>query len=1360
MMLRQVHTLGRIRIRIRRIATCTCAIATGGTGGATASTLRRNAFGNNGLRRRPLTTVKEGEDEAANDYAAATTTGTGTGTGSDGTLFSDVNAPSLESAATTAAKAPNGAGSGLPPPPPPLSSSLSSPSSAGGIGLPPPPPPLSSLASASVSASASASASTVGAKSFKLPPPPPPLNIVGGASAEQKASSNMTVSGKAVRADSIGKANGGDKYGSKGPKRIIIDDILFGKPPPTDTAAAPTGSVLPIADEQDDNTDNEDEHVDAHVTFHPLTTAQSRAEMHGASKKGSNDGTTGNRSSSMVGLLSDIDDGESIPAESHDEKDREQNDEVELEDPIGRTVSGSTSILPRADLSDLLPPSLGDGDEKPSFRSKSLLPSVESLFDEEGNKKKNLRIGTGVPDAYRIKKETDNSENGRKGRRKRKGGISSTNSRRTVASPSVLDQSVQIKAIQDGPRIRYGTGKIAQLAKGCVMASSGKTLVMSTVVHESSSPSSSSALSSGASSKDRRVADAMKRQCRKHTGMLPLTVSYSERYAGAGKIPTNKSRRDNMRPTEAETLASRAIDRALRPLLPREYYGSDDAIEINCSVQSFDVSGDTLSGDPIAVAINAASSALLRSGLPISEPVGAVRLCLDCEGSVTFDPSPEQVESAQLDLLVAATRNDIVMIEFGANAPRAYRDDADNDDEAESNIYANRSPGISEEVVADLLRLAHATIQNIIDEQKRDAVVGSPDDKSVSDANLMAELGLDVSNIPSNRLEDDLPEGEDEVAAKEIIEEAFQFISSRLGEAARRLFGSGLSDSNIKVSDSNPVEASIYDGEPLLEKSVRGRREHLVRQEISRLLSDEFVPAKEDLCALYQIIKASEDGGALDDLVSSMNERLLKEAMSRCAIELGTRGDGRAGPNHQGLLSIRPIEANVPLLPDMVHGSALFSRGETQVLCTATLGAPREGLAISDPYATTSSSTALAESSRSEKGPYDDLPVGSLRFLKNQQALESDLNSKRVRADREMTGDSGSLGEARRAFLHYDFPSYSTGEPRRPGPAVNRRAIGHGTLAERGILPILPPPATFPYTIRMTSEVTSSNGSSSMASVCGATLALLDAGVPILAPAAGVSVGLVRNESNSEESYAYLLDLTGTEDHYGEMDFKVCGTDNGLTAMQLDVKRPVPLDIVIQAMDVAREGRNAILLSMSADAEASSAGVIQDLAPRRRPKPSAPRVEIVRFDPARKRDLVGPGGAVLKQLEDRYGVSLDLSQEGQCLLYGNDGPAVSKAKAAVQDLVADVVEGEIYQGTVIEIKDFGAVVELLRNKEGLLHVSELGSDETQHPEGNFGLVRKELGIGDQISVRCIGVDPVQGHIKLSRKSLVNDDLVV
>ena len=1178
----------------------------------------------------------------------------------------------------------SGAGIGLLPPPPPPSSS-----SKRGIGLPPPPPLSSSLSSSS------------SGSRFVLPPPPP-LNIVGVSGKVTRSSNPATAGQQAVGA--TGSAGDGGGGGSKGPKKIVIDDILFGKKP----SPAMVGSNVELpSDEQKDS----DEHIDAHITFHPLTTAQYRGEGTSANPVEKSRASNDNEEQDEVVEMEDENDAENSPGILPDISDDDNPivlrivsdsrtgttiyDDVRtgttrVQDSrtgttLSRTVNESTgtTILPRADLSSLLPPLAGDGGDVPTFRSKSLLPSVDFLFDEDGNKKKNLRIGTGIPDAYRIEKDDDNEkeQRGRRGKKKADGAP-----RRAVVGPSVRDQSVRIKTIQDGPRIVYGTGKIAQLAKGCVMASSGKTLVMTTVVHESN-PSSSA-------SEDRRVADAVKRQCRKHTGLLPLTVSYSERYAGVGKIPTNQARRDNMRPTAAETLASRAIDRALRPLLPREYYDNEDAIEINCSVQSFDASGDTVSGDPVAVAINAASSALLRSGLPFTEPVGAVRLCLDCAGTVIFDPSPEQMDDAQLDLLVAATRNDIVMIEFGGNPPRAYREDAD-DEKAESVIYANRTPGIPEDVVADLLRLAHASIQGIIEEQERDAVDETQTDDiqvSVSDAELFAELGLDASNLPSTcstaQKEDGIQRREDDVPAKQIIEQAFQFISSRLGDAAQRLFGSTFADSTLESSDFNPGGATIHDGEPLLAKSVRGRREHLVRQEISRLLSEEFVPVK-NLRTLYENIVLGEDRGVLDALSSSIHERLLKEAMSRCAIELGTRGDGRAGPNHQGLLTVRPIEAHAPLLPDVVHGSALFSRGETQVLCTTTLGAPREGLPINDTYAPTSNSLPQSVSA-DEKGPYDDLPVGSLRFLKNQQALESDLNSKRVKADRDMTGASGSLGEARRAFLHYDFPSYSTGETRRPGPTVNRRAIGHGSLAERGVLPILPPPAAFPYTIRMTSEVTSSNGSSSMASVCGATLALLDAGVPILAPVAGVSIGLVRGDAcgkdKNEESFAYLLDLTGTEDHYGEMDFKVAGTDSGLTAMQLDVKRPVPLDIVIQAMDVAKEGRTAILSSMSAGANESSAGIIHQLEPRRRLKPSAPRVEIVRFDPARKRDLVGPGGAVLKQLEDRYGVSLDLSQEGQCLLYGNDAPAVSKAKSAVQDLVADVVEGEIYQGTIIEIK--------------------------------------------------------------------------
>lgn len=316
--------------------------------------------------------------------------------------------------------------------------------------------------------------------------------------------------------------------------------------------------------------------------------------------------------------------------------------------------------------------------------------------------------------------------------------------------------------------------------------------------------------------------------------------------------------------------------------------------------------------------------------------------------------------------------------------------------------------------------------------------------------------------------------------------------------------------------------------------------------------------------------------------------------------------------------------------------------------------------------------------------------------------------------------------------------------------------LGHGALAEKAILPVLPSPHRFPYAIRMTSEVTDSNGSSSMASVCGAMLALLDAGVPIVTPVAGVSVGLALpddpdtgTESINNRQYELLLDITGTEDYYGAMDFKIAGTYVGVTALQLDVKKPIPLSVLPDALELAKAGRQAMLNEMTSQCKES---VLGGLKHRSNLKDTTPRVEVVRFDPQRKRDLIGPGGAVLRQLEDRYDVAVDLTQEGQCLLFGTDKDMVQKAKSTVADLVADVIEGEVYEGTIVEIKDFGAIVELLRNKEGLLHVSEL-ADDISDPQGNFGAVKKHLKEGDKLKVLCTGVDPVHGSIRLSVKAL-------
>jgi len=340
------------------------------------------------------------------------------------------------------------------------------------------------------------------------------------------------------------------------------------------------------------------------------------------------------------------------------------------------------------------------------------------------------------------------------------------------------------------------------------------------------------------------------------------------------------------------------------------------------------------------------------------------------------------------------------------------------------------------------------------------------------------------------------------------------------------------------------------------------------------------------------------------------------------------------------------------------------------------------------------------------------------------------------------------LSERRRAFLQYDFPAYSKGEIQVGPRSANRREIGHSALAEKAILPTLPPASKFPYAIRMTSEVTSSNGSSSMASVCGVTLSLLDAGVPVSAPAAGVSVGLVKDASKN--SHQLLLDITGTEDHYGLMDFKVAGTAEKVTAMQLDVKEPVSFSIVTDALDLAKKGRVAILDEMKAQSKISSKGAISNLLHRPELKSSAPRSSVVTFDPARKKDLLGPGGVVIRQMEDRFNVSLDLTQEGQCLLFGDDKEMVRKAKAAVMDLVSDVEVGVAYQGTIVEIRDFGVIIELLRNKEALLHVSELAGKEKirGHPKGTLGLLNERFVAGQKVDVVCTAVDPVQGIISV------------
>ncbi|KAL7546837.1 hypothetical protein ACHAWF_010167 [Thalassiosira exigua] len=913
----------------------------------------------------------------------------------------------------------------------------------------------------------------------------------------------------------------------------------------------------------------------------------------------------------------------------------------------------------------------------------------------------------------------------------------------TVQPPMAL--KLHARGSEAFPSPEFVLDLITTQADGTVLGRSGSTDVLSTVVLDGSAPSPSlmaegkegDAQSSEGAAARRFLLDAVRRaDAESGAAFVPLQVDYRERFHAAGKIPGGVRRRDNSGPlSNSEVLAARAIDRTVRPWLLMGMASRSESssgvfpenIVVKCQVQSYDprpFASDLEDGasspdqrthsDPVALAVNSTIAALYQSAhsgsspsdLPLPEAAACVKLAVMGDGAVVFDPTPTELQESRMELLYAGTRDHALMLEFSANG----------------GLPAGADPGIPKDMVANALRMAREAIIPIIERQEalRDEHILQLERKKLEkDEGLMTDeevsrllgFGSSTMELGDSLSSEDSFNAED---GRKIIDEASEFVWSRVEGAALKVFGY---DPEGGSDDADREEMSLIHDGGLLSKKVRGRREYVLRAEIGRLLDEEFAPDGAHLKNLYRLAVPEDGSGSeyLAALSDHVNEATMKRAMAECS-KKRFRADGRLGLN-----VVRPISATAPVFPDS--------------------GAPREGMPIIEPYAGIADKGAGTDVA---KGDDENVPVGSLRFLRNQAEMDSDMNTRRVVAGREMTGDSGILSEVKRAFLHYDFPDFSTGVVKsRVGASTNRRAIGHGNLAEKAILPALPHVSDFPYTIRLTSEVTSSNGSSSMASACGASLALLDAGVPLVAPVAGVSVGLA---PGSEE---LLLDITGTEDHYGDMDFKICGTRGGITAMQLDVKRPLPVETVLAALDLAKEGRIAILGAM----EKECGDTLPGLNPRAFMKSTAPRIEVIRFDPNRKRDLVGPGGAVLRQLEDRFDVSLDLSQEGRCLIFGPLA-SVSEAKHVIMDLVSEVEEGGIYEGTVVEIKDFGAVIELLRNKEGLLHVSEIEDSPERHPGGNVGLVDSHLKVGDKIEVLCTKIDHVQGSIKLSRKKLL------
>jgi polyribonucleotide nucleotidyltransferase len=677
-----------------------------------------------------------------------------------------------------------------------------------------------------------------------------------------------------------------------------------------------------------------------------------------------------------------------------------------------------------------------------------------------------------------------------------------------------------------GRPLTIETGRVARQAGGAAWVRFGDTVVLVTAT-ASASP-------------------------REGIDFFPLTCDYQEKTFAAGKIPGGFFKREG-RPAEKEILTSRLIDRPVRPLFPK---GFRCETQVVATVLSHDKEND-----PDTLALVGASTALVLSDIPWKGPIAAVRIGR-IAGEFVINPTTTQLEQSDMNLIVAGSREAIVMVEGGADM-------------------------LPEAVVLDGLFRAHEAMQPIIDVQEGlQRAVGKPKRA--------------VSVVP---------------------------VDGQLERAVR--------------------EAALPKLREALGRSVK--QERYASLEAAR---EETVAALGGAEASQQ----KEVGGLFD----ALKKRVVREAIVRDR----RRIDGR------GLEDVRPITSEVEVLP-RTHGSALFTRGETQALVVATLG--------------TSS---------------DEQKIDAL------------------------------IGERYKKFmLHYNFPPFSTGEVkflRGPG----RREIGHGALAERALAPVIPTEAEFPYTIRIVSEVLESNGSSSMATVCGGSLSLMDAGVPVKAQVAGVAMGLIKEG----EDVRVLSDILGDEDHLGDMDFKVAGTERGITAVQMDIKiGGVGRAIMQQALEQARTARLHILNVMN--------GALAH--PRSELSPFAPRIVTIHIKPDRIRDLIGPGGKTIRAIVEETGVKIDVEDDGTVYVASADGDAMQRAIDRIRGLTADAEVGKIYRGTVRKIVDFGAFVEIMPGTDGLVHISQLAHERVRK-------VSDVLKEGDVIDVKVLEVDK-SGKIRLSRK---------
>jgi len=675
-----------------------------------------------------------------------------------------------------------------------------------------------------------------------------------------------------------------------------------------------------------------------------------------------------------------------------------------------------------------------------------------------------------------------------------------------------------------GKTLSLETGKVARQADGAVMATLGETTVLCTAV-AASSP-------------------------RPGQDFFPLTVNYQEKTFAAGKIPGGFFKREG-RPSEKETLVSRLIDRPIRPLFPANFECDTQVIT---TVLSFD-----MENDPDIVAMIGASAALTISGIPFFGPIGAARVGM-IDGAYILNPTMDQVKESNLDLVVAGTREGVLMVESEASE-------------------------LDEDTMLGAVNFGHEGMQPVID-----AIIS------------MAEVAAkDPRPLP------------EEPAETDGIKKAFKGFGKDLAKAYQ------IADKVSRQSAVGEIKASAME-------------------------------------------KLDEGTDAV--LASGLFKKLEADTVRGAILKTSKRIDGR------DLSTVRPIVAEVGVLP-RTHGSALFTRGETQALAVATLGTGQDEQII--------------------------------------DALE---------------------GEYRQNFmLHYNFPPYSVGEAGRVG-SPGRREIGHGKLAWRAINPVRPPKDEFPYTVRVVSEVTESNGSSSMATVCGTSLAMMDAGVPLPRPVAGIAMGLIKEG----DDYAVLSDILGDEDHLGDMDFKVAGTTDGITALQMDIKiTSITPDIMKQALAQAKDGRLHILGEMN-KAIGHARDALAD---------TAPKITTMSIPVDKIRDIIGPGGKMIREICETTGAKIDIEDDGTVKIAASDTASGEAAYKRIHDIVAEPELNVIYDGTVVKTVDFGAFVNFMGARDGLVHISEL-------QEGRTGKTTDVVEEGNKVKVKVIGFDD-RGKIKLSMK---------